>query len=50
MSKKEQECLQGGDHDWKYYDNEYGSLADGGSYEIYKCTRCPARTYVPLPD
>jgi hypothetical protein len=38
------------EHDWEYLEDEYGSLADGGSYEVYKCRRCPELWYVPLPD
>ena len=38
------------EHDWKYEDDEYGSLASGGSYEIYRCTKCGKRDYVQLPD
>ena len=38
------------EHDWKYEDDEYGSLASGGSYEIYRCTKCGKKNYVQLPD
>jgi hypothetical protein len=38
------------EHDWEYEDDEYGSLADGGSYEIYRCRRCGERSYSQLPD
>lgn len=31
-------------------DTEYGSLADGGSYDIYDCDICGRRKYVELPD
>lgn len=37
-------------HDYVYVDDEYGSLAEGGSYEIHKCTRCGRVTYFQLPD
>lgn len=37
-------------HVYEYYDDEYGSLASGGSYEVYKCVNCGRRHYVPLPD
>lgn len=33
-----------------YVDDEYESLADGGSYEIYECDTCGRTKYVPLPD
>lgn len=36
--------------DAKYVVDEYGSLASGGSYEIYKCPNCGRRFYVQLPD
>jgi hypothetical protein len=38
------------EHVWKYEDDEYGSLAGGGSYAIYRCKKCGKRDYVPLPD
>lgn len=37
-------------HTWVYKDDEYGSLADGGSYEIYVCVECGERSYSQLPD
>jgi len=37
-------------HEYRYHDDEYGSLADGGSYEIYICIHCRRRAYVQLPD
>lgn len=37
-------------HDYQYLTDEYGSLADGGSYEVYACTRCGRRAYSALPD
>lgn len=35
-----------------YYNagDEYGSLADGGSYQMCDCSNCGKRVYVPLPD
>lgn len=33
-----------------YVRDDYGSLADGGSYEVYDCARCGKRLYVMLPD
>lgn len=43
-------CTDGRAHDYVYVDDEYGSLADGGSYEIYDCSICGQRLYSPLPD
>lgn len=37
-------------HNFVYHDDEYGSLGDGGSYEVYKCTICFKRKYYQLPD
>ena len=37
-------------HDWKYEDDEYGSLADGGSYARYRCRHCNDVSYSQLPD
>jgi hypothetical protein len=37
-------------HTWVYHDDEYGSLADGGSYEVYLCSTCGDTKYVQLPD
>lgn len=37
------------EHDWKYDHDDYGSLAQGGSYEVYKC-ECGAVHYCPLAD
>lgn len=34
----------------RYVADEYGSLAQGGSYEIYRCEQCGRHVYVPLPD
>lgn len=33
-----------------YVDDEYGSLADGGSYERFTCDTCGRVHYSPLPD
>lgn len=30
--------------------DEYDSLANGGSYEIYECNTCQQLYYFPLPD
>ena len=38
------------EHEWVYEDDEYGSLADGGSYEVYRCATCGRRSYAQLPD
>lgn len=37
-------------HDYEYVGDEYGALADGGSYEEYRCRRCGRHAYSPLPD
>lgn len=37
-------------HDWVYEDDEYGSLADGGSCERYRCSRCGKISRSQLPD
>ncbi len=42
--------VDGSEHTWEYLEDEYGSLADGGSYEVYECTTCHKRKYVQLPD
>lgn len=34
----------------RYVDDEYGSLAAGGSYEIWSCDACGHRVYSALPD
>lgn len=44
------EHIDGSEHEWVYKDDEYGSLADGGSYEVYECTVCGKTKYVQLPD
>lgn len=36
-------------HRWVYHDDEYDSLANGGSYAIYTC-ECGARSYSMLAD
>jgi hypothetical protein len=38
------------EHVWVYHDDEYGSLADGGSYAVYRCGKCGQFDYSPLPD
>jgi len=38
------------EHILEYYDDEYDSLANGGSYEIYKCKNCGKCEYSQLPD
>lgn len=38
------------EHEWKYVDDEYDSLANGGSYEIYRCIHCRKKSYSMLPD
>lgn len=37
-------------HDYEVVDQEYGSLADGGSYDILECRVCGRTAYSPLPD
>ena len=37
-------------HDYEHVEDEYGSLADGGSYEKLRCRSCGRITYSPLPD
>lgn len=44
------EHIDGSEHEWVYEDDEYGSLADGGSYEVYRCSVCGKTKYVQLPD
>lgn len=36
--------------DAKHLYDEYGSLAQGGSYERYECPHCKLRFWVTLPD
>lgn len=38
------------DHDYVYLRDEYGSLAEGGSYKVYRCNHCGRQYWVPLPD
>lgn len=35
---------------YAYVDDDYGSLSDGGSYEIYDCDTCGHRRREMLPD
>jgi hypothetical protein len=37
-------------HNWQYEDDEYGGLAGGGDYEVYRCVKCGEVKYVELPD
>lgn len=37
-------------HDYEDVGEEYGSLAEGGSYTILQCRRCDRRAYRQLPD
>jgi hypothetical protein len=37
-------------HDYDEADEEYGSLADGGSYRRLRCSVCHRVAYSPLPD
>lgn len=37
-------------HDYELIDEEYGSLADGGSYDVLKCRRCGRVAYSQMPD
>lgn len=38
------------EHDYEYIDDEYDSLANGGSYAVYRCRVCGRVAYSPLPD
>lgn len=38
------------EHEWKWHDEEYGSLADGGSYDVYKCAKCGSLSYSAMGD
>lgn len=38
------------DGEIKYVDDDYGSLGDGGSYEIWDCQKCGKRRRFALPD
>ena len=37
-------------HDYEEIDEEYGGLADGGSYYVLKCKSCSRVAYSPMPD
>ena len=37
-------------HDYEEIGEEYGSLADGGSYTVFRCRRCRRKAFAPLPD
>jgi hypothetical protein len=37
-------------HHYENDGDEYGSLADGGSYQRLRCTECHRIAYDPLPD
>lgn len=37
-------------HDYDHAGDDYGSLADGGSYEELRCRNCGRTAYSPLPD
>lgn len=37
-------------HDYKHVDDDYGSLGDGGSFEVLCCIVCGRVAYSPLPD
>lgn len=43
-------CKKCGADVWGPGEDEYGSLADGGSYERFKCGHCRNTIYVELPD
>ena len=38
------------EHEWEQEADEYGSLASGGSYEVYRCRVCGKVSYSQLPD
>lgn len=38
------------DHEYRWIEDEYGSLAEGGSYEIYECRKCGQKHYCQMPD
>lgn len=38
------------DHDWVEQEAEYGSLASGGSYDVYKCSCCGKISYSAMAD
>ena len=35
---------------WQSQEDEYGSLGDGGSYEVFTCGHCRNTIYVAMPD
>lgn len=37
-------------HDYEHVGEEYGSLADGGSYDVLKCRNCDRVAYSQMPD
>lgn len=37
-------------HDYATVGEEYGSLADGGSYWVLRCRSCGRTAYEPMPD
>ena len=37
-------------HSYELTGEEYGSLASGGSYEVYTCGVCGRVAYSPMPD
>lgn len=37
-------------HTYKKIDTEYGSLGDGGSYDVLECTECGRVAYSPIGD
>lgn len=43
-------CQDGCEGTEVYHDDDYGSLGDGGSYEIYVCDTCGYRCWRQLPD
>lgn len=37
-------------HDYEVVGEEFGSLAEGGSYEVLECRRCERKAYRPMAD
>ena len=37
-------------HQYEHVDEEYGSLADGGSFDVLRCRVCGRQAYAQLPD
>lgn len=37
-------------HDYEETDQDYGSLADGGSYDVLKCRACGRIAYSQMAD